>query len=64
MRVWVDQEKCMGHARCIGLAPEVFQWNADDDRSFVPDDADVEQYEERARKAVINCPEHAIVVEP
>ena len=25
MRIRVDPEKCQGHARCIGIAPELFE---------------------------------------
>jgi ferredoxin len=62
MRVRVDQDRCQGHNRCYGLAPELF--DVDDlgyahalNDGVVPADS-----EGRARLAVANCPEHAIEI--
>ena len=56
----VDHSKCQGHGRCYDLSPEVFA--ADEDgyvllniEGDIP--ADLEQ---KARTAVLNCPEHAL----
>ena len=49
MRIRVDPDKCQGHARCYGLAPELF---------------DVDDYglstADKAQLAIANCPEYAI----
>ncbi len=63
MRVHVDPERCEGHGRCYGVAPELFE--PDDigngherDGGCVPG-----ELEHQARLAVANCPERAIIVE-
>ena len=60
MKVIVDNSKCQGHGRCYDLSPEVF--DADEDgyvllniEGDIP--ADLEQ---KARTAVLNCPENAL----
>jgi ferredoxin len=60
MKVQIDPEKCQGHGRCYDLAPGLF---GDDDEGYgtvlgdgtVPPDK-----EQDARRAALNCPEHAI----
>ncbi len=63
MKVHVDQEKCQGHGRCYALAPELF--DADDIGNGVElgDGVVPTGLEEKARLAVDNCPEQAIVIE-
>jgi ferredoxin len=66
MKVKVDHELCVGHAMCMGIAPDVFEV---DDGGFVvapgdgvisvPADAD----EAIVREAVLSCPEGALSVE-
>jgi ferredoxin len=63
VRVVVDQAKCMGHARCVALLPQVFQWIDVEDHAFVPDDVDLTGLEESLHQAALICPEGAIVVE-
>jgi ferredoxin len=60
VKVIVDNSKCQGHGRCYDLSPEVF--DADEDgyvllniEGDIP--ADLEQ---KARTAVLNCPENAL----
>jgi ferredoxin len=62
MRVHVDGDKCQGHNRCYSLAPELFDV---DDLGYAHEIGDgvvPAELEERARLAVMNCPEHAIDV--
>lgn len=60
MRLQVDPEKCQGHARCFALAPELFDVD-DYGLSSVKGDGTVAPgLEERARLAIVNCPEFAI----
>jgi ferredoxin len=59
MRVRVDKNLCTGHARCYSIDPELFE--LDDVGYSVVDSEEVPPgSEERARQAVLNCPEHAI----
>jgi len=60
VRLRVDPDKCQGHARCVGLVPELFDVD-DYGLSSVAGDGSVPAgLEERARLAVANCPEFAI----
>jgi ferredoxin len=61
MRIRVDPEKCQGHARCIGIAPELFEVD-DYGLSTVTVDPVPDALESKARLAVANCPEYAIEV--
>lgn len=61
VKVYVDEELCVGHGRCYVLAPEVFA--ADDYghceiRKPEVEGADVDS----ARTAASNCPEQAITL--
>jgi len=62
MKVIIDAVKCQGHARCLALAPELF--DADDlGYGFVIGDGEVlGELEGIARQAVNNCPEQAIEI--
>lgn len=63
MRVYVDPQRCRGHARCVALVPEVFHFLDLEDRAVVDEDAvdhvDVALVIEAERE----CPERAITVE-
>jgi ferredoxin len=60
VRIRVDPDKCQGHARCYGLAPELFDLD-DYGQSTARDDGWVPAgLEEKARLAIANCPEFAI----
>ena len=59
MKIRVIEEKCTGHARCYGLAPELF--SVDYGLSSVIGDGTVPlELEDKARLAIANCPEYAI----
>jgi ferredoxin len=62
MRVHVDREKCQGHNRCYALAPELF--DVDElGNAFELNDGEVASgLEDKARRAVNNCPEYAISI--
>lgn len=62
LRVHVDREKCQGHNRCYSLAPELFDVDDYGVASEVGDGAVPPDLEEKARRAVANCPEYAITV--
>jgi ferredoxin len=61
MKLQVNLNRCMGHARCFGLAPELFPL---DDAGFpVVGDGEVpEHLATAARRARENCPEDAISI--
>ena len=65
MRLHIDTETCTGHGRCYALSPELFE--ADDEgygQLTEPTGEVPGGLEEAARRAVNNCPERAIVLEP
>jgi ferredoxin len=61
MKIHLDRDRCTGHGRCYGLAPELFDC---DDLGYglalveeVPAGA-----EDDAHRCVVNCPERAITL--
>ncbi len=63
MKVRVDSEKCQGHNRCIALAGDLFDV---DELGYAHEENDgvvPPELEEKAQKAVENCPEVAITIE-
>jgi ferredoxin len=62
MRVVVDPELCQGHARCHLVAPELFQLSDEDGHAIVAADPVPAELEDRARRAVVGCPEQAIAL--
>ena len=64
MKIRVDEEKCTGHARCYGLAPELFSVDDYGLSSVVGDGTVPVELEDKARLAIANCPEYAIEVLP
>ena len=62
MRVRVDGTRCTGHGRCYALAPEVYE--PDDDGNCLIPNAEVPvEHQDVARRAALNCPEDAIIIE-
>ncbi len=62
MRVHVDETRCQGHGRCYDLAPDLFEPD-DIGNSHETNGGLVPEGEEQlARRAVLNCPEHAIEI--
>jgi len=60
VRIRVDPDKCQGHGRCYGLAPELFDIDDYGLSTVVGDGSVPAALEEKARLAVANCPEFAI----
>jgi ferredoxin len=61
MRVRVDPDVCVGHARCNAVAPEVFA--LDDVGYALPIDREVDAAEvDQVRAGERACPEGAIIV--
>lgn len=60
--VHVDPTRCQGHARCIALAPEWFDFD-DEGYAFVPEDRNTfAELPDGVRVAAANCPERAILI--
>jgi ferredoxin len=60
VKIRVDPDKCQGHARCYGLAPELFEIDDYGSSTVVGDGSVPPALENRARLAIANCPEFAI----
>ena len=60
MRIRVDPDRCTGHARCFGLAPELVDVDDYGLSSAIGAGTVPAGLEDRARLAVANCPEYAI----
>ena len=63
MKVKVDQEKCQGHNRCFVVASDLFELDDYGYAHEVGDGTVPAGMEEKARLAVVNCPENAINIE-
>ena len=64
MRIRVDPDKCTGHARCYGLAPELFDVDDYGLASVRGDGSVPAALEDKARLAIANCPEYAVEALP
>jgi ferredoxin len=62
-RVRVDPDKCQGHNRCYSLAPELFDVDDLGMSSAKGDGLVPPELLDKARKAVANCPEYAVILE-
>ena len=63
MKVHIDPDRCQGHGRCYALAPQVFEA---DDLGYGSEIGDGEvppELEAVARRAALNCPEGAVLVD-
>lgn len=61
MKIIIDQERCVGHARCATVSPELFELNDNgyiDSNGFdVPDGMDAQ-----AQRGARACPERIISI--
>ena len=60
MKIRVDPDKCQGHARCIVIAPALFESDDYGLSSVVGDGTVPPELADSARLAIANCPEYAI----
>jgi ferredoxin len=63
LRVRVDAARCQGHNRCRLLVPTLFDVDDYGQASVIGDGTVPAGLEDRARLAVANCPELAILIE-
>ncbi len=63
LRVKIDEASCEGHGRCYALAPALFEPDEIGNASVLGDGIVPAGEEDRARRAVANCPEHAIAID-
>ncbi|MFI0355530.1 ferredoxin [Actinomadura sp. 9N407] len=62
MKVSVDPLVCEANAVCVGLAPEVFDLDDDDELQVLMPDVPADQAD-RVRHAVRSCPKAALALE-
>ena len=62
MKVKVDTARCVGHARCAAVAPEVFSLN-DDGFNVTPEKEVDKAQEQLAIRGMRACPEMVISIE-
>ncbi|TVR27499.1 MAG: ferredoxin [Ilumatobacter sp.] len=62
MKVNVDFGKCEANALCMGILPEVFEVNDDDELELLMEDVP-EELRGRLEEAVRSCPMTAISIE-
>jgi ferredoxin len=60
--VRVGRARCQGHARCVALAPEIFEADALGNGRAIGDGVVTPALVGRLRLAAANCPELAITV--
>ena len=63
MKVQIDPLRCRGHARCLDIAPDAFDFIDEEDRAFVLDDGVRRTSAADLLDAQLECPEQAISVE-
>jgi ferredoxin len=56
----VSRVRCQGHARCVAVAPELFELDEFGNSRETGDGIVAEGLEKKARLAKANCPEFAI----
>lgn len=59
MRIDLDADLCESNAVCMGIAPEVFHVDDDDQLRILTDEPD-EVLRPRVDQAVANCPKQAL----
>ncbi|HKV53445.1 MAG TPA: ferredoxin [Candidatus Binataceae bacterium] len=60
-KIVVDYNRCESNARCMQVAPDIFEVR-DDDKLYVLEETPPESARERVLKAVRVCPKQAISV--
>jgi ferredoxin len=63
LRVHVDRKRCQGHARCVAIAPELFELDAFGEAHELGDGKLSPALAAKAYLAKANCPELAIEIQ-
>jgi ferredoxin len=63
MKVRVDADRCQGHNRCYAIAPDLFTVDDFGIAHAASDDPIPGDREAAARRAALDCPEQAVVLE-
>ena len=63
MRVWINPHMCDGHARCTGVAPDIFAIGSDG-KAFLKTQKIAPEMEALVLRAERGCPMQAIVTLP
>ena len=61
-RIEIDRDRCVGHARCLAIAPDLFDLDDDGRAVWLRQPATAGEVGE-ARRAARGCPEQAIRVD-
>jgi ferredoxin len=61
MKVSVDNDSCEANAVCVGIIPEVFDLDDEDNLHLLSDEVTPEN-EDRIRQAVASCPKAALKI--
>ncbi len=60
-QVVIDQEECIGCEACVELCPSVFEFDDDEEKASVIENADAS--EDCVEEAIASCPAECITVE-
>lgn len=63
MRVEVDPQRCRGHARCLTIAPNAFEFLDLEERAVTSQNGIALEDEDLIRRAEQECPERAIKID-
>ncbi|MGH9195980.1 MAG: ferredoxin [Acidimicrobiia bacterium] len=63
MKVIVDYNLCETNARCVSVAPEVFEVNEDEDKMYIIMEEPSEELRGKVDNAVRLCPKQALRIE-
>jgi len=61
MKIVVDYDECEANAVCVGILPEVFEVD-DDDNLQIHEDYPADDKLDRVREAVDSCPKRALAL--
>jgi ferredoxin len=61
MKIVVDYDECEANAVCVGILPEVFEVD-DDDNLWVHEEYPSDDKLDRVREAVDSCPKRALAL--
>ena len=60
MHIRIAADRCQGHNRCCLVAPELFDSDDEGHGKVRGDGVVPEALKQKARLALVNCPEHAV----